>query len=37
MNILNFIQTVLGNNDHEMSELFRITKDDWISMKKKDA
>jgi hypothetical protein len=36
MNILNFIQTVFGNNDHEMSELLSITKDDWILMKKKE-
>jgi len=37
MNILNFFQTVLGNSDKEMAELFGIRFDTWFEMKKKEV
>jgi hypothetical protein len=37
MNILNFFQTVLGNSDMEMAELFGIRFDTWFEMKKKEV
>ena len=37
MNILNFFQTVLGNSDKEMAELFGIKFDTWFEMKKKEV